>query len=258
MSLRRLAMLAALLVTALLAGCGSGRSPDSLQGADVDPPAASTSPPTTAAAATTPAAPKPDAEADGPLGAKLKRKVALRDAPQGKIIASLGTKTRWGSPRVLAVVEQRTGWLGVLTEHEPGKVGWIPGDSAELLLEPWSLRIDLSARRVTVRHEGEVVRQFKVGIGAPASPTPTGRFGVTDTLRLTGGSPYGCCAIALTARQPKIPQGWTGGDRVAIHGTDDPSSIGKAVSHGCLRTAEADLRWLLARIPLGSHVEIVA
>lgn len=81
---------------------------------------------------------------------------------------------------------------------------------------------------------------------------------MTDTLRLTGGSPYGCCAIALTARQKSIPQGWTGGDRVAIHGTDNPASIGKAVSHGCLRTAEDDLRWLLARIPLGSHVEIVA
>ena len=68
----------------------------------------------------------------------------------------------------------------------------------------------------------------------------------------------GAAAIALTARQKNIPQGWTGGDRVAIHGTDSPSSIGKAVSHGCLRTAEDDLRWLLARIPLGSHVEIVA
>jgi lipoprotein-anchoring transpeptidase ErfK/SrfK len=145
-----------------------------------------------------------------------------------------------------------------LTEQQPGKVAWIPGDAAELLLEPWSLKIDLSARRVTVSHEGEVVRRFPVGVGGPGSPTPTGRFGVTDTLRLTGGGPYGCCAIALTARQKSIPQGWTGGDRVAIHGTDSPSSIGEAVSHGCLRTAEDDLRWLLARIPLGSHVEIVA
>ena len=85
-----------------------------------------------------------------------------------------------------------------------------------------------------------------------------GHHGVTDTLRLTGDGPYGCCAIALTARQRSVPQGWTGGDRVAIHGTNDPSSIGRAVSHGCLRTAEDDLRWLLARIPLGSHVEIVS
>jgi lipoprotein-anchoring transpeptidase ErfK/SrfK len=246
-------MVATVLAAMLVVGCGGGRSPDSLQGADVTPPVATT-PRTTAAAA--PA--KPGAENTGPLGAKLRRRVALRTAPEGKIVATLDTKTRWGSPRVLAVVEQRNGWLGVLSEHEPGKVGWIPGDAAELLLEPWSLHIDLSERRVTVSHEGKVVRRFTVGIGAPGSPTPKGRFGVTDTLRLTGGGPYGCCAIALTARQDDIPQGWTGGDRVAIHGTNDSSTIGKAVSHGCLRTAEDDLRWLLARIPLGSHVEIVA
>jgi lipoprotein-anchoring transpeptidase ErfK/SrfK len=249
----RLAALGALAGALMAAGCGGGdRSPDSLQGADIG--ATTTTPVSTAA--TTPAAAAE--EQQGPLGARLKRKVSLRAAPHGRIVANLPTKTHWGSPRVLAVTAQRDGWLGVLTEQMPGKVGWIPADAVELLLEPWSLRIDLSARRVTVSHEGKVVRRVTVAVGGPGSPTPKGRFGVTDTLRLTGGGPYGCCAIALTARQRDIPQGWTGGDRVAIHGTDAPSSIGKAVSHGCLRTAEEDLRWLLARIPLGSHVEIVA
>jgi hypothetical protein len=254
----RLAVLAGLAGAALAVGCGGGeRQPNSLQGAEVDAPVTqttATAPTPTTATAQTPAPPKPD----GPLGARLQRKVQLRDAPGGKVLADLATKTRWGSPRVLAVTEQRDGWIGVLSEHIPGKVGWIPKDAAELLLEPWSLRIDLSARRVTVSHEGKVVRRVTVAIGSAGSPTPTGRFGVTDTLRLTGGGPYGCCAIAITARQRNIPQGWTGGDRVAIHGTSDPSSIGRAVSHGCLRTAEDDLRWMLARIPLGAHVDIVA
>jgi hypothetical protein len=250
MTPRLLAVLAALLGAALISGCGGGdRSPDPQQGAEVDPPPT----PTTATVAPE-APPKPQ----GPLGARLERKVALREAPGGKIIGNLETKTRWGSPRVLAVVEQRTGWLGVLSERIPAKVGWIPGDAAELLLEPWSLRIDLSARRMTVLRDGKVVRRIRVAVGTPGTPTPKGRFGVTDTLRLTGAGPYGCCAIALTARQRSIPQGWTGGDRIAIHGTNSPSSIGRAASHGCLRTAEPDLRWLLARLPLGSHVNIVA
>jgi hypothetical protein len=249
---RRGAVLGALAGALLAAGCGGGGTPDSLQGADVTPPMATVP---AATVATTPA-PAP-AEPKGPRGAKRKRTVALRDAPGGKLVTDQQTKTRWGSPRVLAVVERRPGWLGVLTEHRPGKVGWIPAGAAELLLEPWSLLIDLSARRIVVRHEGKVVRRITTAVGAPSSPTPTGSFGVTDPLRLTGGGPYGCCAIALTARQPKIPQGWTGGDRVAIHGTDEPASIGRAVSHGCLRTKEDDLRWLLARIPLGTHVEIV-
>jgi L,D-transpeptidase-like protein len=250
----RLAVLAALAGAALAAGCGGDRRPNSLEGADVDAPATTV----TTAPATTATVPPPAPQPEGPLGARLKHKVALRATPSGKIIADLATKTRWGSPRVLAVTEQRGDWLGVLSEHTPGKVAWIPKDAVELLLEPWSLRIDLSARRITVSHEGKVVRQVTVAVGAPGSPTPTGTFGVTDTLRLSGGGPYGCCAIALTARQRNIPQGWTGGDRVAIHGTTSPSSIGRAVSHGCLRTAEDDLRWMLARIPLGTHVKIVA
>jgi lipoprotein-anchoring transpeptidase ErfK/SrfK len=252
MTVRRRAVLGALVGALLAAGCGGGDKPDSLQGADVTPPA--TTAPAATAATTPPPAP---AQPKGPLGAKLKHRVALREAPDGKPITDLQTKTRWGSPRVLAVVKRQAGWLGVLSEHRPGKVGWIPADAAELLLEPWSLQIDLSARRIVVRHEGKVVRRITTAVGGPSSPTPTGSFGVTDTLRLTGGGPYGCCAIALTARQRNIPQGWTGGDRVAIHGTDEPASIGRAVSHGCLRTKEDDLRWLLARIPLGSHVEIV-
>ncbi|MET0731046.1 MAG: L,D-transpeptidase [Solirubrobacterales bacterium] len=256
MSRVRLAVLAALAGAALAVGCGGDRQPNSLQGAEVDSPTTTTATITPATTATVPppAPPKPE----GPLGARLKHKVALRARPDGKIVADLAAKTRWGSPRVLAVTEQRDGWLGVLSEHMPGKVGWIPKDAVELLLEPWSLRIDLSARSITVSHEGKVVRRVKAAIGAPGSPTPTGRFGVTDTLRLTGGGPYGCCAIAITARQRNIPQGWTGGDRVAIHGTTSPSSIGRAVSHGCLRAAEPDLRWMLARIPLGTHVDIVA
>jgi hypothetical protein len=233
------------------AGCGGGDvKPKSLEGAEVTPPAVATT-------ATTPA-PAPSDEPPGPLGARLRRTAALHDKPDGKVLAKLTTKTRWGSPRILAVAERKDGWLGVLSERVPGKVGWIPSESAELLLEPWTLRIDLSARQITVRRDGRVVRRVRVAIGAPGTPTPRGRFAVTDTLRLIGDGPYGCCAIALTARQRSIPQGWTGGDRVAIHGTNSPSSIGRAASAGCLRAGEADLRWLLARIPLGTHVRIVA
>ena len=246
MRLRRWLVLGALAA----AGCGGDEvRPESPEGAEVQPPVPATS---------TAPAPAPDARAKGPLGARLRREVELRTAPDGRVIARLATKTRWGSPRVLAVTERRDGWLGVLSERVPGRVGWIPADAAELLLEPWSLRIDLSDRRITVSHDDKVVRRIRTAIGAPGTPTPTGRFAVTDTLRLVGEGPYGCCAIALTARQRNIPQGWTGGDRVAIHGTNEPSSIGRAASSGCLRAAEEDLRWLLARIPLGSHVRIVA
>jgi hypothetical protein len=196
----------------------------------------------------------------GPFGASLVRPVLLRDRPGGRILRALGTRTEFGSRRVLAVVDQRPGWLAVLTHHVGNsRAAWIPVTGAQLLFEPYTLHVDLSARTLVVRHEGRVARRISVAIGRPGSATPTGRFAVTDTL-VTGraGSPYGCCALALTGRQPNVPQGWTGGDRLAIHGTTNARTIGTAASGGCLRAGEADMRWLIDNVPLGSLVSIRA
>jgi lipoprotein-anchoring transpeptidase ErfK/SrfK len=140
-----------------------------------------------------------------------------------------------------------------------GRTAWIRAADARLLRERFRLEVDLSARRMLVRRDGEVLRRVPVGIGGGATPTPTGRFAVTDLLAFRDpGSPYGCCALALSGRQPDVPQDWPGGDRLAVHGTRDETSVGQARSLGCLRAREQDLRWLLRRIPAGTRVTIRA
>jgi lipoprotein-anchoring transpeptidase ErfK/SrfK len=80
---------------------------------------------------------------------------------------------------------------------------------------------------------------------------------VTDKLSGSSYGPYyGCCILALSGHQPNTPPGWTGGDRLAIHGTDAPSTIGMAASAGCLRASDANLRPLMAKVPLGATVFI--
>lgn len=198
--------------------------------------------------------------ARGPLGAQLVRPVLLRDRPGGRILRSIGKRTEFGSPRVMAVVEQRPGWLGVLSEHVANsRAAWIPDTGAQLLLEPYTLQADLSARTLVVRRRGRVARRITVAIGRPGTTTPTGLFAVTDAL-VDGrpGSPYGCCVLALTGRQPNVPQGWTGGDRLAVHGTTNERTLGTPASSGCLRAAEKDMRWLIANVPLGAPVRIRA
>jgi lipoprotein-anchoring transpeptidase ErfK/SrfK len=150
--------------------------------------------------------------------------------------------------------------LRVLSEQLPnGRSGWISATAAAVGSSPWSVTADLSSRTVEVRRDGRVVRRFPVAIGRAATPTPTGRFAVTDKLRIRGaGSAYGCCALALSGHQPHIEPGWRGGDRLAIHGTGDPGSIGTAASFGCLRAREDDARWLIRHVLLGSPVEIRA
>jgi lipoprotein-anchoring transpeptidase ErfK/SrfK len=190
--------------------------------------------------------------------AVLRRAVALRATPGGAPLARLRPRTQWGSPAVLAIVGRKGSWLKVIaTELSNGHRAWIPLEATQVLANPWSVHADLAKRRVTVLRNGRVVRRFPVAVGAPGTPTPTGNFAVTDKLRLTGNSPnYGCCALALTGHQPNISQGWKGGDRLAIHGTHEPGTIGQAASLGCMRAGDSDARWVVAHVWLGTIVEI--
>ena len=102
-----------------------------------------------------------------------------------------------------------------------------------------------------------MVRRMHVAVGRPGSPTPTGRFSVTDKISGERFGPYyGCCILALSATQPHTPPGWTGGNRMAIHGTDASSSIGTAASAGCLRAGDEDLNALMEWVPAGTPVVI--
>ena len=195
-----------------------------------------------------------------PVGARLLRRVQLRERPGGRVVRTLGRRTGYDSQRILAVVARRRGWLGVLSDHMPNsRAGWIPAASAKLVSEPYTLQVDLSDRELLVRRRRHAVRRIAVAIGRRGSRTPTGRFAITDALRMGGPrGPYGCCALALTGRQPNLPRGWNGGDRIAIHGTASESLLGTAVSAGCLRASNRDMRWLMARKLLGATVRIRA
>jgi L,D-transpeptidase-like protein len=184
----------------------------------------------------------------------LDRATSAHAAPGGRRIATLSLLTEWGKRRWLAVVGERSGWLRVIaTELPNGRMAWIRTRRARIEASPWAVRADISRRRVEVLKDGRVLRGFTVGIGAPGSPTPPGRFGVTDKLKFGSGSlAYGCCVLGLTGHL-KHPGN---GSRMAIHGTSAADTIGGAASFGCLRAAERDMRWVLRRVWIGSVVEI--
>jgi hypothetical protein len=189
----------------------------------------------------------------------IDRAITLLDEPRGEPKVRIAAKTEWDSPRVLSIVDRSGEWLAVLVpELENGEVGWLrEQDVKRLDTVGWALRADLSKRELAVERNGEVVRRIGVGVGRTDHPTPTGRFAVTDKLRVSDpGSPYGCCVVALTGHQTKLPAGWPGGDRLAVHATEDTSGIGNAVSLGCLRVAPEDAKWLLEALPLGTPVFI--
>jgi lipoprotein-anchoring transpeptidase ErfK/SrfK len=216
-------------------------------------------------AAPAPAAARPTATAARPAGEQQSltlvidhgAKVAIRRAPAGRSAAVARWKTSFGSVRRLRVVERRGNWFAVESDVlGNGVVGWVPRTAAVRLRRVrYSLEADLSQRLLTLRESGRIVFRRRVSIGAGASPTPSGRFHVSDQI---SGIRWrlGCCIVVLSGTQPRLPAGWNGGDRLAIHGRASTSeSIGAPTSAGCLHATEQTLRDL-ARLPLGTPVVI--
>ena len=112
---------------------------------------------------------------------------------------------------------------------------------------------ELAARVGTTQSS---IARFVAATGSPTSPTPTGNYFVTDRVAFPRTSPYGSFAFGISGIQPRLPSGWSGGDLLAIHGTNDPASIGKSVSTGCLRVGERALARLKLLLVRGTPVVI--
>lgn len=186
-----------------------------------------------------------------------KATVPIRRAPGSRTLAVAGWKTPFGSVRRLQVVGRRGNWFAVESDVlGNGVVGWVPRTAAVSLRRVrYAVEADLSARLLTLRENGRVVFRRRVSIGAAESPTPSGRFHVTDQIsgRRWG---LGCCIVVLSGTQPRLPAGWNGGDRLAIHGRPSPAeTLGAPASAGCLHTTEQTLR-ALDGLPLGTPVVI--
>jgi lipoprotein-anchoring transpeptidase ErfK/SrfK len=194
----------------------------------------------------------------GVVRVRAGRSVRLYSKPGGSGIRSVDARNEFGSREVMSVVRSRGKWLAVTTTGlGNGKVAWVRADSPALDRGRvrMAISVDLSKRTLELRRGKRLVKSLKVAIGRPGSSTPRGRFAVTDKIPGSRyGSYYGCCILALNGTQPNPPPGWRGGNRLAIHGTNAPGSIGQASSAGCLRAADADLRTLMRRVPLGTPV----
>ena len=132
------------------------------------------------------------------------------------------------------------------------------GARADLRLRPVHTRIevDLSQRRITLFLDGRSVLEAKAAVGAPSTPTPTGRFYVNQRLLAANSKgAYGVGAVGVSAFSPVLVS-WAQGGPVAFHGTNAPRLIGQAVTYGCLRLHDADIKALLRLAQEGTPVEI--
>src|SRR4029079_6050137 len=118
------------------------------------------------------------------------------------------------------------------------------------------ITVDLSERRVRLYRDGRLVLTAPAAIGSSATPTPIGRYYVNQRLIPDDpNGPYRPGAVAISAFSPVLT-GWTQGAPIAIHGTNEPWSIGRAVSNGCIRLPNPVLRRLFRQALAGTPVLI--
>lgn len=203
-------------------------------------------------------APAPPNSATAALAARpLHGTVVLRAQPGGKPLVRVGPRGPLGGPLVLGVVAVRGRWVQVTAEALPsGRYGWVRfGRDVGVHPIRWTLRASLARRTLSVLRDGRTVRTIPVGIGAPSSPTPTGRFAVAEKLTGPFGPAFGPRILVLTAQQPRLPAGWNRSITYYV-GIHAGSGLGSAASAGCLHATEAEVRYLMRTVPLGTPVQI--
>ena len=118
--------------------------------------------------------------------------------------------------------------------------------------------VSIPDRKLALVEDGSVLRTYTVAVGAPVSPRPIGEFKVVS--RLSRPTYYHPGVVIPPGRNNPLGTRWIGLNRkgYGIHGTNEPRSIGKAASHGCIRMAQADLEQLFDEVRVGDTVEIHA
>ena len=178
-----------------------------------------------------------------------------------KVRATLDKVTLTGSPMVLLVHQVKdvggATWYYVSLPVPPnGSRGWIKQGGVSIYAVTTRIVVDLSARTLTVWDSGAIVGTYPVAVGMPSLPTPTGSFYINLKLRPSDpGGVYGPLALGTSAFQPKLSS-WPGGGIVGIHGTNEDSLIGKAVSHGCIRMHNRDIKKVDDVVIVGSPLLI--
>jgi lipoprotein-anchoring transpeptidase ErfK/SrfK len=193
---------------------------------------------------------------------------------------------RWNArgnwPAVEVVVESGDSLIAirrrVLAEH-PGmlvctgliqRANQLPSDRAirpqQKLRVPTdrpNVLVDLSAMWLLYRHGSEVVAAWEVGVGKAGNTTHTGEYTIGKKQPEPMWFPAGKAPVAFG--DPVNPLGtrwlaWVTDNvesrSLGIHGTNDPTSIGKRVSQGCIRMRNEDVEALFEILPEGATVTV--
>jgi lipoprotein-anchoring transpeptidase ErfK/SrfK len=199
---------------------------------------------------------------EGPtyVATALVPKVPIFDAPNAATRRSLSNPDVYGQPLTFLVLDEQDNWVKVALPVRPnGSTGWVHLEQVSLKQTPYRLEVALNAHQLRLFKDEELQQTFPIGVGRGETPTPGGIYYLRVLIKTTQPQgAYGPYAYGLNGFSPVLKD-FAGGDGViGLHGTNDPSSIGKDVSHGCIRLNNSDILKLVKILPLGTPVKILA
>ena len=117
--------------------------------------------------------------------------------------------------------------------------------------------MSLADRKLVLLEGGRVVKVCPVAVGAPGTPSPTGRLRVVS--KLAAPTWYHPGKVVGPGKQNPLGTRWVGLSRkgYGIHGTATPSKISKSESHGCIRLTNWDASLLGSNVKKGIPVNFV-
>lgn len=162
------------------------------------------------------------------------------------------------TPFVFLVKEVRGDWVELYLPVRPnGTTGWVETDAVTLSATTKRIEVSLDDYRLTVFDGDEEILTTEIGLGQDELPTPGGVYYIRELLQPPDPTgTYGPYAYGLSGYSPVLDE-FAGGDAViGVHGTNDPTSFGRSVSHGCIRIPNDVITQLVEEIgiPLGTPV----
>lgn len=196
--------------------------------------------------------------------AHSQREAPIRSWPSqsSRRVARTHALTEDGFPEVYPVLRRFTArsgnrWLRVRVPMRPnGRTGWVRATAlGPLYRSQTRLVVNRRRLRATLYRSGRAIWRAPVGIGAPATPTPSGFFWIREKFKVAHARGiYGPRAFG-TGAYSRLSD-WPGGGVIGIHGTGQPWLIPGRPSHGCIRVRNGALRRLYRLMPVGSPVWI--
>jgi lipoprotein-anchoring transpeptidase ErfK/SrfK len=116
--------------------------------------------------------------------------------------------------------------------------------------------ISIPDRKLALVEDDEIVKIYPVAVGRAYTPSPAGDFEIIN--RVVSPTYYHKHVVIPPGPDNPLGTRWIGLSRkgFGIHGTNEPWSIGRAASHGCIRMRQSDLEDLFSRVRPGDTVEI--